>query len=90
MNVADFPALPDDDGQPSNRILILGAGYGGLRCAQAVSKYLDDPGAPEVVLIDRNSYHQIITQLPEAVSGRLSPDDVAVPFSELLKHSRVR
>ncbi|HVC79542.1 MAG TPA: NAD(P)/FAD-dependent oxidoreductase [Chloroflexota bacterium] len=90
MNVADFPALPDDDGQPSNRILILGAGYGGLRCAQALSKYLDDPGAPEVVLIDRNSYHQIITQLPEAVSGRLSADDVAVPFSELLKHSRVR
>ncbi|HVA91478.1 MAG TPA: NAD(P)/FAD-dependent oxidoreductase [Chloroflexota bacterium] len=90
MNVADVPALLDDDAAPSNRIVILGAGYGGLRCAQALSKYLGDPGAPEVTLVDRNSYHQIITQLPETASGRLSTDEVVVPYSELLKQTRVR
>jgi NADH:ubiquinone reductase (H+-translocating) len=73
-----------------SRILILGAGYAGLRCAQVVSKYLADPGAPEVVLVDRNDYHQIITQLPEAVSGRLATDEVAVPLAELLKRTPVR
>jgi NADH dehydrogenase FAD-containing subunit len=64
--------LPSGAEEPSNRILILGAGYAGLRCAQVLSKYFVDPGSPEVMLVDRNDYHQIITQLPEAVSGRLT------------------
>ena len=42
------------------------------------------------MLVDRNDYHQIITQLPEAVSGRLSTDEVAVPLTQLLNQNSVR
>lgn len=90
MSGEDFPESAPGTHSTGSRILILGAGYAGLRCAQVVSKYLADPGAPEVVLVDRNSYHQIITQLPEAVSGRLATDEVAVPLAELLKRTPVR
>ncbi|MGH2344978.1 MAG: NAD(P)/FAD-dependent oxidoreductase, partial [Chloroflexota bacterium] len=90
MTAKNSPASPSKEVTVGNRVLILGAGYAGLRCAQAVSKYLTDPGAPEIMLVDRNSYHQIITQLPETVSGRLSTDEVAVPYSELLERTPVR
>jgi NADH:quinone reductase (non-electrogenic) len=90
MDIQDPARLPTGAEAPDNRILILGAGYAGLRCAQVLSKYFVDPGSPEVMLVDRNDYHQIITQLPEAVSGRLSADEVAVPLADLLKQRRVR
>jgi NADH dehydrogenase len=43
-----------------------------------------------VVLVDRYSYHQIITELPEAASGRVGTDEVTLPYSELLKNAHVR
>jgi NADH dehydrogenase len=89
VNGDDSLHLPAGTEEPSNRILILGAGYAGLRCAQVLSRYFVDPGSPDVMLVDRNDYHQIITQLPEAVSGRLSTDEVAVPLADLLKESSV-
>jgi NADH dehydrogenase len=70
--------------------VIVGAGYGGLRCAQALSKYLDDANAPEVVLLDRFSYHQIITELPVAAGGRMDAKDVTVPLDDVLRKSSVR
>ncbi len=90
MDIEDSLQPRTDLEAPTNRILILGAGYAGLRSAQVLSKYFTDPGSPEVMLVDRNDYHQIITQLPEAVSGRLATDEVAVPLADLLKQSSVR
>jgi NADH:ubiquinone reductase (H+-translocating) len=90
MAIHELPAFGEADGAPSNRVVIAGAGYGGLRCAQALSKYLDEPGTPEVVLLDRFGYHQIITELPVAAGGRIGADDVSIPLDSLLEKSRVR
>lgn len=90
MPVLDLPQLDSTDAATSNRIVILGAGYGGLRLAQVLGKMLDEGDAPEVVLIDRYSYHQIITELPVAAAGRITQDDVALPLDDLLKRSRAR
>lgn len=90
MPITELPALAETYAAPSDRILIIGAGYAGLRTATSLGKYLDDPGAPEVVLVDRHGYHQIITELPVAASGRLGAEEVALPLDRLLKHARVR
>ena len=84
-------AMPGDpDAAPTDRILILGAGYAGLRCAHALGTYLGAGDAPEVLLVDRHPYHQLITELPAVAGGRSGTDDVALPLERLLGHARVR
>jgi NADH dehydrogenase len=90
MRIAELPVLPASDATSENRVVILGAGYGGLHCAQLMAKYLHAPGAPEVVLVDRYSYHQIITELPIAAGGRAEAKDVSLPLEDVLQSERVR
>jgi NADH dehydrogenase len=90
MAITELPSFSPHDAAPAHRVVILGAGYGGLRCAQMLSKYLDDADRPEVVLLDRYSYHQIITELPLAAGGRAGADDVSVPLDDVLRRSAVR
>jgi len=90
MTIAELPPFAATDAVPANRILILGAGYAGLRCARDLGRSLDAPGAPEVMLVDRHRYHQIITELPVAAAGRIGSDDVALPLDQLLTRARVR
>src|SRR5664280_950211 len=90
MRIAELPVLPANDATSDNRVVILGAGYGGLHCAQLVAKYLQALGAPEVVLVDRYSYHQIITELPIAAGGRAEAKDVSLPLEDVLRAERVR
>jgi NADH dehydrogenase len=78
------------DGTPTDRVVILGSGYAGLRVAQQLERYAHEPGAPEVLLVDRHPYHQIITDLPQAASGRAEADTISLPIAHLLKRSRVR
>jgi NADH dehydrogenase FAD-containing subunit len=51
-------------------VVILGSGYAGLRVAQQLERSAGESGAPEVLLVDRHPYHQIITNLPQAAGGR--------------------
>lgn len=90
MSITELPLFTATDALPAHRVVIVGAGYGGLRCAQVLSKYLDGASAPEVVLLDRYSYHQIITELPVAAGGRIGAKDVSVPLDDVLGKSAVR
>lgn len=81
-NAANLPS--------SERILILGAGYGGLRVAQMLSKRLDRDDRPEIALVDRNPYHQVITELPVAASGRYAQSDVEIPLQKLVEDEHVQ
>ena len=90
MSITELPSFSPADAAPAQRVVILGAGYGGLRCAQMLGKYLDDGNTPDVVLLDRYSYHQIITELPIAAGGRAGAEDVSVPLDDVLRKSNVR
>ena len=84
------PTENTDDSSSSYRILILGAGYGGLRVAQLLTKQLDGGDRPEIALIDRHPYHQVITELPIAASGRYTQADVEIPLQKLVEDGQVR
>ncbi|MDD2859145.1 MAG: FAD-dependent oxidoreductase, partial [Candidatus Nanopelagicales bacterium] len=56
-----------------HRVLIVGAGFGGLRCARELAKA---PGV-HVTLIDRNPYQLFAPLLYQVATGGLSEDDIA-------------
>ena len=62
------------------RVVIVGAGFGGLRCAQALKD------APVIVtLIDRNNFHLFQPLLYQVATAALSPGDIAVPTRQIFR-----
>jgi len=71
-------------------LVVLGAGYGGLLTAVKLEekvKRLDDV---EVVLVDRNDFHQYLHLAYEVVTGVKKVSDVTLPLSELLRGRKIR
>ena len=88
----DRAAGPRSASQPRQRVVIIGAGFGGLAAAQALAK------APiDVVVIDRHNYHLFQPLLYQVATAGLSPADIAAPIRSVLsrqanatRHSRRR
>ena len=60
------------------RIIIIGAGFAGLKAAQKLSKH-----PVEVLLIDRNNYHTFTPLLYQVVTCSLDPSAVAYPVRNI-------
>jgi len=65
------------------RVVILGAGFGGLFTARGLCRAQVD-----VTIIDRNNYHQFQPLLYQVAGAALAPSDVAWPIRALLKHQK--
>ncbi|MGI8526613.1 MAG: NAD(P)/FAD-dependent oxidoreductase [Pseudolabrys sp.] len=63
----------------TRRIVIIGAGFGGLACA----KGLAGTGA-QVTLIDRRNYHLFVPLLYQVATAALSPADIARPIRRII------
>jgi NADH dehydrogenase len=62
------------------RVVIAGAGFGGLTCARALKH------APvDVLLVDRNNYHLFTPLLYQVASALLDPGEVARPVRQLIR-----
>ena len=57
-----------------NRVIVIGAGYGGLRAIEKLRHY---PNL-EITLIDKNPYHYLQTEAYGYVAGRFDLHDVAL------------
>jgi len=61
-------------------VVIVGAGFGGLRAARALRR------APvQVVLLDRNNYHLFQPLLYQVATAGLEPDQIAKPVRAILR-----
>ena len=65
------------------RIVIVGAGFGGLFAAQALSRV-----AAEVTIVDRHNYHLFQPLLYQVATAGLPPSDVAWPIRGVLRRQR--
>src|SRR3954468_23812689 len=65
------------------RVVIVGAGFGGLQCARKLA------GTPvDVTLIDRNNYHLFTPLLYQVASSLLNPSDIARPIRSVFRGVR--
>jgi NADH dehydrogenase len=62
------------------RVVIAGAGFGGLTCARGLKH-----AAVDVLLIDRRNYHLFTPLLYQVASALLDPGEVARPVRELIR-----
>jgi len=69
--------------QPRPRIVIIGAGFGGLSVAKQLAQ------APfEVTIVDRHNYHLFQPLLYQVATAGLSPGDIASPIRAILRHQK--
>lgn len=65
------------------RIVILGAGYAGIFLATNIARYLKGK-AGEVILIDRNPYHQLLQEIHLVATGFRTANEVKIPILRLI------
>lgn len=73
----------------SKKIVILGAGYGGLLAALTVRKYLTADEA-KVTVVNQYPTHQIITELHRLAAGSIAEQAIAMPLEKLLRGKDVK
>ncbi len=78
--------FPELEGKPAfsleglPRVVIVGAGFGGLACAAALRQ-----ARVSVTLIDRRNYHLFQPLLYQVATAGLSPGDIATPVRGLFR-----
>ena len=65
------------------RIVIVGAGFAGLRLAQDLKK-----SGYEIYLIDKNNYHQFQPLMYQVATARLEPASIAFPLRKVFQHCK--
>ena len=70
-----------DSGRP--RIVIIGAGFGGIEAAKALHAV-----AADVIVVDRQNHHCFQPLLYQVATAALSPADVAWPIRHMLAHQQ--
>jgi len=62
------------------RVVIVGAGFGGLNAARALAK-----ASLQVTVIDRKNFHTFQPLLYQVATGGLSPGEIAAPIRSILR-----
>ena len=62
------------------RVVIIGGGFGGLRLARGLRK-----SDFQVILIDRNNYHQFPPLIYQIATAGLNPSSISFPFRKIFE-----
>ncbi len=71
------------------KIVIMGGGFAGVKCAKTLSKKLDLK-KNEIILFNKENHMVFHPLLAEVVGGSLDPDPVTTPLRQMLPHVRCR
>ena len=69
--------------ETTKKIIIVGSGFAGLRLAQDLENTNYD-----VLLIDKNNYHQFQPLLYQVATARLEPASISFPIRKVFQHSK--
>ncbi|WP_102348031.1 NAD(P)/FAD-dependent oxidoreductase [Bacillus sp. Marseille-P3661] len=70
------------------RILVLGAGYGGLMAVTSLQRKVGRTA--NITLVDKHEYHYEATWLHEVAAGNIDADYASYMISEIIDHSKVK
>ena len=68
--------------QPRPKIIVIGAGFGGMQAAQSLSQ-----SGADVLLIDRNNYNTFVPLLYQVAAAQIEPEMIAYPLRTVVRHA---
>jgi NADH dehydrogenase len=71
------------DQQTKSRVVIVGAGCGGLLAARTLARY-----PVQITLVDRQNFHIFQPLLYQVATAGLSPDEIAAPIRWIMRSQR--
>lgn len=71
------------------RVVVLGAGYGGLSAALQLESLLRLEGDHHIVLIDQNNYHQLKTRFYSVATEIIGFEGASVPIEKITEGKRI-
>lgn len=71
------------------KIVVLGAGYAGLKTTRELTKQLS-PEEADIVLINKHNYHYESTWLHEVAAGTINPNQARFMITDAVDPNRVR
>jgi len=73
----------------TQRIVVLGGGYGGVEACKTLLKLLKKRKDVQITLIDKNPYHTLMTELHEIAGSRTEAGAVQVSFKRIFGGTRL-
>lgn len=71
-------------------IIIIGAGYAGVHAAKKLAKKFKKDDTVSITLIDRHSYHTMMTELHEVATHRVEPEAIQFDLRRLFNRTKVK
>lgn len=65
-------------------IVVLGAGYGGILTAKKLARKLKKNDSVKVTVIDKNTYHTMLTELHEVAANRVPEEAIRIDLDKAL------
>ncbi|WP_105616682.1 NAD(P)/FAD-dependent oxidoreductase [Vallitalea okinawensis] len=72
------------------RIVILGAGYGGVLTAKKLARKFKKSQSVEIILIDKNPYHVMLTELHEVAANRVPENAIRIDLHKIFAERQVK
>lgn len=69
------------------RIVVLGSGFGGVKCINMLEKYLQNNPEIELVLISQDNFLLFTPMLPQVTSGMVETSHIVTPIRSICKYS---
>ena len=66
-----------------NKIVVLGAGYGGVLAAKKLAKKFKGSKDVSITIIDKNPYHTMLTELHEVSACRVDEESIKMNLSQI-------
>lgn len=71
------------------RIVLIGAGYGGILTAKKLEKKLRKRSDVELTIIDKRPYHTMLTELHEVAANRVPEDAIRIDLNKVFAHRNI-
>lgn len=79
-----------DNMSEKKKIVILGGGYAGVKAGKTLHKIFKNDDSVEITLIDKNTYHTLMTELHEVAGHRTEPDAIQIDLRTIFRGRKVK
>jgi len=76
-------------GNMAKNIVVLGGGYAGVLTAKKLEKRLKKRDDVNIVLIDKNPFHTMLTELHEVAAGRVEDEAIKIDLKKIFAKRKV-